>query len=316
MLPERRPSDPDLPFATDLYALPRLMALSSFRRLFQVPAVRVMAAPALAVRRAVQKRRVANGRKGLDQLRNVLAADPVIRLAEFEGVFSLDARSHLFERIVLDGQYEPDLAAVCVAHLDPARDAIDVGTNVGFFTVLMARHLPERRVLAVEPTPAALAQLALNLRRNNVSDNVVTFEGAVANRPGRRQLSVIDGREEYASLGPLVHAATAGAAGHSIEVAVATIDDLVREHGLAPGFIKIDVEGAELSVLEGALETLRTHRPIILSELSPRLLAAQGATAERVLDLLRGLGYVLSDPTTPGGPVGKRTYGDLLAIPA
>lgn len=280
------------------------------------PAARAVLAPALAVRRAFLHARQRVWQKQLDRLRTVLASDPVVRLDAFEGEFALSPMSDLFSRIVIDGEYEPDLARICLAHLDPARDALDIGTNVGFFTVLMARHLPGRRVLAVEPTPAALSRLAVNLRHNGVTDSVVTFEGAVADCPGRRQMSVIDGREEYASLGPLVHTATAGAARRTIDVAVTTVDDLVREHGLTPGFMKVDVEGAELSVFEGAVETLRTHRPVILSELSPTLLEAQGATAGRVVDLLRGLGYALSDPTHPGASIGQRADGDLLAVPA
>lgn len=289
---------------------------SFLNRLLEVAAVRTVAAPALAVRRAVQKRRAAGQRRLVERLRTVLADDPVVRLAAFGGTFALDARSHLFERIVADGTYEPELAELCRSHLDPGRDAIDVGGNVGFFTVLMAGALPGRRVLSIEPTPGAHARLVANVARNGLTERVRVFYGIAAEDDAGRTMQVIDGMEEYASLGALVHQAVRGVASTSVAVAASSVDALVAEHGLTPGFIKVDVEGAELSVLRGARETLAVHRPVVLAELSRPLLAAQGATPEAVLALFDGLGYTLSDPLHPGARPGERDYGDLLAVPA
>lgn len=288
---------------------------SLLTRLLDVPAVRVAAAPALALRRAVQRRRGAAQRRVFTQLRHVLAADPVVRLDDFGGAFAMDARSHLFERVVVDGHYEPELAALCRSHLDPTRDAIDVGGNVGFFAVLMAGALPGRRVLSVEPTPGAYARLTANVARNGLTDRVVAFNGIAAEDAAGRTMRVIEGMEEYASLGTLVHHAVHGLESTPVAVAASTLDALVAEHRLAPGFVKIDVEGAELSVLHGARETLAAHRPVVLAELSRPLLAAQGATPEAVVALFDGLGYALSDPLHPGTPPGTRDYGDLLAVP-
>ncbi len=277
--------------------------------------MRLVAAPALAARRALQKRRAAAQHRFFVRLRDVLAVDPVVHLPTFSGDFAVDARSHLFERIVAEGDYEPELAALCRAHLDPARDAIDVGGNVGFFSVLMAEALPGRRVLAIEPTPGAHARLVANVARNGVAERVVVFNGVAAEDTAERTMQVIDGMEEYASLGSLVHQAVAGQAGSAVAVAASTVDALVEAHGLTPGFIKIDVEGAELSVLTGARETLRRHRPVVLAELTRPLLAAQGATPEAVLALFDGLDYRLSDPLHPGSRPGARDYSDLLAVP-
>lgn len=285
-------------------------------RFTQQPAVRALLAPALATRRAALGWRHRARLRDLDRLRSVLAADAVVRLDAFDGTFAVGTGSDLFERIALDGHYEPELAGVCRAHLDLGRDAIDVGANVGFYTVLMARALPDRRVLAIEPTPAALGRLKSNLERNGVSDRTVIFEGAAAAAAGRLPISVVDGREEYASLGALVHASVIGAANTTLDIAATTLDALVAEHELAPGFIKIDVEGAEMSVLQGAAETLRVHRPVVLAELTAPLLEAQGTSAEAVLGLFREAGYSVSDPLAPGVPPGRRRYGDVLAVPS
>lgn len=76
-----------------------------------------------------------------------------------------------------------------------------------------------------------------------------------------------------------------------ITVSGETIDNLVKLNSLSPGFIKIDTEGAELMVLKGALRTLETARPVIISELSDRLLAGFNSDTDEVLSLLEGKGY-------------------------
>lgn len=287
----------------------------SMQRLLGHPTVRTILEPLLARRRALLRRRARGEEDRFDRFTRLFAEDPVLRLDDFRGAFALSPGSHLLSRIALDGSYEPEMAAICRSHLDLSRDAIDVGANVGFFTVMMAHELPGRRVLAVEPTPGALARLHANLARNRVADRVVVVEGAAAAVSGHFDLSVIDGREEYASLGPLVHTAIAGSAHHTIRVPTTPLDDLVEAQGLTPGFLKIDVEGAEASVLQGATRTLAQHRPVVMAELNDPLLRQQGSSARAVLGLLADAGYALSDPSHPGQQPGIRPYGDVLAIP-
>lgn len=269
----------------------------------------------LARRRNWRRRRQRAEQERYERFIERLVEDPVLQIDDFRGTFAISPRSHLLARIALDGSYEPEIAAVCRAHLDPARDAVDVGANVGFFSVLMARELPGRRVLAVEPTPAALQRLHANLVRNDVADQVDVVEGAVSATAGHFDLSVVDGREEYASLGPLVHAYIAGEPHRTVRVTTTPLDDLVEARGLAPGFVKIDVEGAEALVLQGAARTLRQHQPVILVELNDPLLRQQGSSSRAVLALLEEAGYDLSDPSHPGQRPGVRPYGDVLAVP-
>lgn len=237
-----------------------------------------------------------------------------VRLDAFEGVFEVDVRSHLLRRILMWKAYEPELAALVRRHLDPQRDALDVGANVGFYTVLMARLVaPPRRVLAVEPAPLPQGYLQRNLRRNGCEEQVEVFHGLATAEVGTYRLHVVPGLEEYASLGT-PHRAVQHHDRHSVEVPGRTLDQLVAEGGYEPGFVKIDTEGAERAVLSGASETLRRFRPVILSELSDPLLAAQGASAAEVVRLLEAHGYAVVDAAT-GGPVTYPFDGDVLARP-
>ena len=276
------------------------------------PALRALLSPLLAVRRRLANPGRPYEHRTWERLRDLLAEDPVIRVPEFEGEFQVDARSHLFMRALLDGEYEPALARLCRELAAPDRDAVDVGANVGFFSVLLARHLRGGRVLAIEPSPAVGPRLRANLARNGVAGRVAVFEGAVSDRAGRVDLSGIEGKEEYGTIGQPAHpgmwgdAADRGAVVRPVPVEARTLDALVEEHGLSPGFVKLDVEGAEHLVVGGAEQTLRAHRPVVLSELNDRLLRANGSSAMDVVRAFRRLGYRVLDPLTPGRPEATR----------
>lgn len=240
----------------------------------------------------------------------------VVRLAEFGGSFEIDVRSHIFRRVSSARQYESELAAIVKRYIDLGRDAIDVGANVGFFSVLLAKSLdPGRRVLAIEPTPLAVKYLRNNIRRNEVNDSVLVFEGAAKDVSGPCVLSVIEGKEEYSSLGGIHHCKVQGELSKEIEVPGSTIDELVEKYGLSPGFIKIDTEGAECLVISGAKETIRKYRPVILSEASEALLADCNCSSEELFALLRESKYRIVDGYNPRNKVTVPFNGDILAVP-
>ena len=245
-----------------------------------------------------------------------LADDPKIRVPEFSGIFTLPSRSDLFRRLIRYGQYEPQLVACCRKLIDPGRDIVDVGANIGFYSVLFAKLIDKRRrVLAIEPTVNALKHLRINLADNDVADKVQLFEGVALDVSGETEIHYIEEREEYSSVGVMEHPFIHGDQLKSIKVPARTIDELIRTHGLSPGFIKIDVEGMEHKVIEGMREVMKIHRPVILAELSDPLLRKNGSNSAAVIALIRSLGYEVKDPLFPQFYAGARPYGDILCIP-
>jgi FkbM family methyltransferase len=220
------------------------------------------------------------------------------------GIFEIDCRSHILKQLLCEKSYEPEVVEVIAHHLDPARDAIDVGANVGLFTVLIARSLHEsRRVLAIEPTNGALGYLRRNIERNHCAAKVSIFAGVAADRNGELRISVIEGMEEYSSI--VATPDQIPRARNQFLVHGETIDSLVQRFDLTPGFIKMDAEGAEYRILSGALNTLRTYRPVVVSELSEVLLSASGASSRQVCRLLEANGYLVK----------KFAVGQILATP-
>ena len=127
-------------------------------------------------------------------------------------------------------------------------------------------------------------------------------------------MNVIDGLEEYSSLGEIIHPKVAEKVSKRIKVNGNTIDNLVKDFNLNPGFMKIDAEGAEFEILRGAIDTITQFKPIILSEMSDRLLKAQGASSIRVLKLLEELNYNVLDINS-FLPVNNLFEGDIIAFP-
>ncbi|MGE3619305.1 MAG: FkbM family methyltransferase [Acidimicrobiia bacterium] len=172
--------------------------------------------------------------------------------------------------------------------LRPGMDFLDVGANVGFFTMLAARIVgPAGRAVAIEPVPANVAQVRANARRNRLS-NVEVLEMAAGDAVGTTTLVLAahPGGAAIASAGDPPDATG------TIDVEVTTVDALVAAGRIpAPAVVKVDVEGAEAAVLRGMAATLAEHRPVVLVEIDHG--DRDGLSAKRVenVALLEAAGY-------------------------
>lgn len=245
----------------------------------------------------------------------VIGGSLIISVPDFRGIFEIDVRSHILHFILVYQDYEIDMVRLIEKYIDPDRDVLDVGANIGLHTVLFSKLINAgKKVMAIEPAPNALKYLEANLERNKCNEKVVVYKGIAADSENQFILNTIDGMEEYSTLGSMKHPHTGGIHNTSISVSGDLIDNLVKTHKLKPGFIKIDTEGAEFKVLIGAKQTIQRHRPIILSELSESLLNQQGSSCNDVYNLLHEFNYKIVDASTlklVTGPV----EGEILAIP-
>lgn len=248
--------------------------------------------------------------------RHAADAVVVVGIEELGGVFELDYRSDLLRRILRTGNYEPELAQIINRYADSNRDAVDIGANVGLFTVLLSNVTSaNNRVLAVEPTPNALNLLHSNLRRNQCADRVSVFEGIVAETDGEYDINYVPGMEEYTSIGEISHPSAVAKPVSRLHTEGRTLDTLVEMHDLDPGFVKIDAEGAEFSILKGSIHTLKTYKPTIFCELSSTLLASQHVTTKTVVSFLNELGYNVYDAHAPQRPISHPFEGEIIALP-
>lgn len=186
------------------------------------------------------------------------------------------------------GTYERLAQRVFVEHVRPGSVVYDVGANVGFFTLLASKLVgPLGRVYAFEPMQRNVGYIVEHLRLNEI-DNVHLMPLAISDRNGTLRFAAA----ENPAMGGL-------SATGEIEVQARTLDQLALDL-LPPSFIKMDIEGAEHAALSGAMELLRTEKPIVF-------LSEHGwEQHERCGELLRSLGYeieLLVDGTTDGNYV-------------
>lgn len=251
----------------------------------------------------------------IDHMQSLLAEDPVLNVKDFNGNFRMSPTSHLLARILREGSYEPEIARLVEKFAPTNQDVFDVGANVGFFTVKIAKHLKQGKVLAVEPTRNALIRLKDNIARNGVSEKVLIFEGVATNREGHENINFIEGNEEYSTLGVLSHPSVSGENTDTQQVNAATLDSLARNHGLKPGFLKVDVEGAEHLVFGGATAVLKNHRPVILAEICDPLLQKNGSSAAAIISLIQAASYDVYDAENPDRAPGDDPYGNVICFP-
>jgi FkbM family methyltransferase len=166
----------------------------------------------------------------------------------------------------------------------PGSTAIDVGANIGFFTLKFARWVGEQGlVIAIEADVDNLGALSAKIAAAGLERRVRLHQAAAAAESG----SIRFQRNE---LHPGDHRITLSPDG--VMVPAVTIDDLVAQAGARSiSLVKIDVQGAEMLVLEGAKRTLGKMRPALFVEVDDRNLADLGSSAHALIAHLEQAGY-------------------------
>ncbi len=279
------------------------------------PYLRLMLAGPRAVRRSWLRHQERGIHELLGRLESLLPEDVILRVDEFDADFACSAKSHLFRRVISCGSYEPTLARIFFESLQPDADVLDIGANIGFYTVGGARKLRAGRVLAAEPTDAAFARLRSNVARNGVTERVVLYKGLIGAAAGEGAVNSVLGREEYSSTGNIDHPSAQHTRVQSEKVPMDTLDRLVDKYQLKPAVLKVDVEGAESAVFAGANHVLSVHRPIVISEIANPLLRRSGTDGREIVGLFHKLDYHVVDPHDPLATPGAAEYTDIVCTP-
>lgn len=186
------------------------------------------------------------------------------------------------------GTNELPVQVAVVDGLAPGGVFLDIGANVGFFSLLAARVVGARgAVHAIEPVPSNVRQIKVNAAANKF-DNISVVEAAASSASGTTTLLLAEhpGGAVVASAG-----APPDPAG-SVEVRTVTVDDLVKSGALRPPtLVKIDVEGAEVEALEGMVDTLHEHRPVVVCEVDGSDDSSLATRRSQVVALLQQCGY-------------------------
>ena len=220
----------------------------------------------------------------------VTRSDRVIR---FDRDLLMEVRlSDPIERaIYLYGFYEFVLGNVFSALLRPGMTVVDAGAHAGEYTLLASRKVgPRGRVLSVEPLPRNRSRLLRNIQLNGLT-NVTVVPAALSNVSGSADFFVPD--EDPYALASLFQRNGHGVSASRITVTTVTVDSVVKAENIEQiDLMKVDVEGAELLVFEGAGETIARCKPAIVFEIND-LYTKDGFTSAPSIDALRDLEYRL-----------------------
>jgi FkbM family methyltransferase len=241
--------------------------------------------------------------------------DPDVECVRNGVRLSLDLREGVQLALYL-GVYERATARRLAQFVEAGMTVVDAGANVGAHTLPLARAVGGTgRVVAVEPTTAALERLSRNRNLNpELAPRIVTVHAALGAPDGAA-------KPAYYSAWPLedggvLHPIHRGAERPAGDVQFWTLDDLVRALAIdRVGLIKIDVDGGEMEVLEGATGVVHRDRPVIFFELCPYLLTGIGRTARDLVTYFSSRGYELLDERSLR-PAGTDVDRILASVPA
>ena len=207
-----------------------------------------------------------------------------IRLKYHEAI----GRTHF----VYGGFEVAELEMVC-SLLEPGAVVWDVGANIGYFTIPVALAVgPSGRVVAFEPEAENARRIGENLALNDLR-NVDVRQLAVGEEDGHATLFLADDScfHTTAAAPDQLAISMLHGTGSSTGVPMSRLDTAWRVSGsMDVAFMKIDVEGTEMSVLEGAKDLLETCRPLLMIE-------SGELHFESVREFLGSFGYVHRHPT-------------------
>jgi FkbM family methyltransferase len=187
--------------------------------------------------------------------------------------------------------------------LSGAPTCLHVGASDGRHSYVMTQVAPQARIYAFEPSAFAFEVLRTTIAWHGMGKQVTAIHAAVADKPG--ELLLVTPKKSSGRMGRayayVAEQKPQGPARPDLDdtgmevqpTPVVTLDGFCAEQGIERvDFIRMDIEGAELRALMGALTLLDRDRPHVLLEIHPRMLAERfGASGEAVLDLFRDRGY-------------------------
>lgn len=208
---------------------------------------------------------------------------------------------------VLHGSYEPHVARVFRDVLSPGAVAIDVGANIGYFSMLAASRVgPGGRVIALEPNPRNVRLLLASARRNAFG-NVEVVQAAAAEEFGVARLF-----SEFSNGQIALDAADLEEAGAET-VGCVPLASIAARLGRCD-LVKLDIEGAELLALRGLFPPAQALRPVLVIEFCPdKLRNVSRCDPEALFELLVPLGYRIHAIGRDGRPSPAGSAHELVA---
>jgi FkbM family methyltransferase len=218
---------------------------------------------------------------------NNLYKNGTIRNVKRKGIqYSLDLSD--YQEWLIFFYCKSDSSDHVLEYLGRSIHIFDIGANIGQTSFNMFRKQTEKGlnpvIYAFEPYPRTFEKLKTNISLNKDAA-VKAYNSGIGEKKGTLHMM----QHSPSNSGGFRMTADKK---NSVEVAVTTFDEFISEHEIpAVDFIKIDVEGFEVQVLKGALQSINRFKPVIIFEYSLENILAQGGDIREVLNELQSMNY-------------------------
>ena len=201
-----------------------------------------------------------------------------------QGKFMIFPNDALGIMLINTKEFEPHLFNVVKNILKEGDICLDCGANLGYHTVTMSKLVGKTgKVIAIEPQRIIYQQLNGNVFMNGLR-NVICIHAAIGNTNGTVQMDYVN----YDVAGVNIGGTKIGNGGENVDLV--KLDDIITD---GVKFIKIDIQGSEVMLLDGAQQLILHSRPIMFIEVENEWLTYFGSNSEILLNKLLNLNYIL-----------------------
>lgn len=185
---------------------------------------------------------------------------------------------------------------------------IDIGANIGLFSLNILSSVPTIKIHAFEPGEHQAMLLSKTIQKNNLQERLILYKLALGNKSGKTKFYIHDSSD--CSGDGFIDTLRSGKT-YPIEVIQETLDSWwKKENCIEIDVIKIDTEGAELLVLQGGMEMIKACRPKILLEINSANLKSYPYGVDEIIDWFQSQSYALKDLS--GIPINSDNYKKIL----
>jgi len=227
------------------------------------------------------------------------SVDAIAYLKKYDFSMVLNLDDHAISRpILVKGQYEQNVTKVFLQYLKPDIRFLDIGANLGYYSLLVASQCPEAKIYSFEPDRQNFHLFTTSIIYNQFQHLISPYRLAVSNQDKTIVLSNLGNQGNYGArftanteedLRPHVH----GKNPYYEEIVAVSLDEFLPEIQL--DVVKIDIEGHEPFAIQGMIKLLQKNRPVIFAEFAPSNLRLLGKIApDKFLELFTNLDYTIN----------------------
>lgn len=199
----------------------------------------------------------------------------------------LNPTEHIQQQLFWYGYYENELRDLLKKIVKPNDVFVDIGANIGYFSLLIAHHLPSVKVISFEPIADLYKKMNDNIALNDI-ENIVTVNAAAGEVNEEKEIFV----SEPDNLGMSSFQLPENYSGYKEKVKVVSIDEWFKGSGLTNiDIVKLDIEGSELAALTGMKEVLQNFKPLLIVEVNPETLSMFNLKPSYIHDYLEQYGF-------------------------